>query len=156
MLGDLHVGALPWLNQPSPINQALMSALLPGFLERYGERIAPEHAEVCERFVAVSTPGRPTAARRSGLVHGDYRLDNLLFTAGRGCTVVDWQTVSWGPAMLDASYFLGSGLSVEDRRAHERELVETYHGELLRLGATGLERRAVRGRSTGGWRSTTC
>ena len=68
------------------------------------------------------TPGAPTAGPRSGLVHGDYRLDNLLFSAD-GCTVVDWQTCAWGPAMLDASYFIGGGLSVEDRRAHEEELV---------------------------------
>ena len=36
-----------------------------------------------------------------GLVHGDYRLDNMLFGqpgADRPLTVVDWQTVTWGPA----------------------------------------------------------
>src|SRR5580692_1087302 len=35
--------------------------------------------------------------------------------------------------MLDASYFLGNGLSIEDRRAHEEELVRIYY-EALRAG----------------------
>ena len=68
-----------------------------------------------------------------GLVHGDYRLDNLLFERD-ACRVVDWQTVTWGPPMLDLSYFIGNSLRVEDRRAHEHELVRLYHDELARHG----------------------
>ena len=54
-----------------------------------------------------------------GLVHGDYRLDNMLFGqpgADRALTVVDWQTVTWGPAMTDVAYFLGCALPSELRR----------------------------------------
>ena len=46
-------------------------------------------------------------------MHGDYRLDNMLFGqagADRPLTVVDWQTVTWGPAMIDVAYFLGCAL----------------------------------------------
>ncbi len=62
--------------------------------------------------------------------HADYRLDNLLFGTGAGTppvTVVDWQTVTLGPGPADVSYFLGAGPSVDDRRAHEEELVREYH-----------------------------
>ena len=55
-----------------------------------------------------------------GLAHADYRLDNLLFGehgAPRPLTVVDWQTVGWSSPMLDAAYFLGSGL---ERRGSPR------------------------------------
>ena len=41
--------------------------------------------------------------------------------------------------MLDASYFIGGGLTVDDRRAHERELSCRYHEELLAHGVEGLE-----------------
>ncbi len=133
VLGDVALGSSPWLNQPNPLNQALLAQLLPVFLQRYAERIRPEHAEVCERLVpsldAMAADSRPPL----GLAHGDYRLDNLLF-GPEGCKVVDWQTVGWGPAMLDASYFMGSGLSIEDRRAHEQELLREYHGALLARG----------------------
>jgi hypothetical protein len=133
VLGDLALSATDWLNQPSPLNQALLTGLLPGFLERYGERIAPEHAEVCRRFVACIDGWAQDRRAPLGLVHGDYRLDNLLF-AGDRCTVVDWQTVGWGPAMTDAAYFIGGGLDATERRAHEQELVHLYHDELLARG----------------------
>ena len=138
VMGDLALGTAAYLNQANPLDQALISQLLPGFIERYGERIEPAHAELCHRF-AQSVDGW-SAQRRPplGLIHGDYRLDNLLFGDGR-CVVVDWQTVSWGPAMVDASYFLGGCLGVEDRREHEQELLAGYHEALLELGVRDLE-----------------
>src|SRR3954471_9834121 len=141
VFGDPGLGATPWLNQESPVNQALLAQLLAGFFERYEGRIADEHKALCERFVASSDGW--TADRRPplGLVHGDYRLDNMLFGrdgAPRPLTVVDWQTVGWGPPLLDASYFLGGGLSVEDRRAHEEELVRVYHDALRAQGIDGF------------------
>ena len=137
VLGDLAVGSEPYLNQPNPLNQQLTAALLPGFLERYGDRVAPDHAEVCRRFVAVLDAAAADRRPPLGLVHGDYRLDNLLFTGG-DCVAVDWQTVSWGPAMTDVAYFIGGGLSVGDRRAAEEELVRGYYDELLAHGARDL------------------
>lgn len=137
VLGDLILAASDWLNLPNPLDQALLEGLLPGFLERYGERIAPEHKDVLRRFVASADAWAADVRQPLSLSHGDYRLDNLLFTTD-DCVVVDWQTVSWGPAVRDVSYFLGGGLTVADRRAHERELVRAYYDELVRLGADEL------------------
>ncbi len=137
VLNDLALGTADFLNQPNPLDQALVSQLVGPFLERYGERVAPEHAEVCKRFVASIDAWASDRRPPLGLIHGDYRLDNLLFE-GEDCTAVDWQTVAWGPALVDASYFLGGCLSVEDRRAHERELIGLYHGQLLEQGIEGL------------------
>ena len=90
---------------------------------------------MCERLVAsfdgyLASEAAPQ--RLHGLVHGDYRLDNMLFGepgADRPLTVVDWQTVTWGPAMTDVAYFLGCALPDELRRDH-------YDG-----AAAGLPRR---------------
>lgn len=133
LLNDLHVGNSDYLNLPNPIDQSLMAMLLPGFLERYADRVTPEHAEVCRTFVAASDAWLADRRPPLGLVHGDFRLDNLLLTS-TACTVVDWQTVSWGPAMLDASYFLGGSLTVDDRRRHEERLLRAYHDELVASG----------------------
>ncbi len=68
-----------------------------------------------------------------GLIHGDYRLDNMLFGqpgADRPLTVVDWQTVTWGPAFTDVAYFLGCALPVEARRDHYDALLRAYHQAL--------------------------
>jgi hypothetical protein len=137
VLGDLAVGSAPWLNQPNPLNHALLSAVFAGFLERYAERLNPDHIRVCERLIPSVDGWFEDRRPPLGLVHGDYRLDNLLFGDGT-CHVVDWQTVSWGPAMLDASYFLGNGLLVEDRRAHEQELVRAYYDALLEHGVSAF------------------
>ena len=138
VMGDLALAAEGWLNQVNPLNQALMTALLPQFLERYSDRIAPEHAEVCERLVEVLDAWESDRRPPMGLVHGDYRLDNMLFH-GEEVTVVDWQTLSIGPAMRDAAYFLTGGLKVEDRREHEESLVRAYHDELLAQGVKNFD-----------------
>ena len=64
------------------MNQALIAQLYAGFVERYGDGIAPAHREVCERLVAsfdAYLAQEAAADRVHGLVHGDYRLDNMLF-----------------------------------------------------------------------------
>jgi len=78
-------------------------------------------------------------AERFGLVHGDYRLDNLMFPpdGAAGVVALDWQTLSLALPARDLAYFLGTGLSVEDRRAHERDLVAAYHQALTSYGVEG-------------------
>ena len=69
-------------------------------------------------------------------MHGDYRLDNLLFPpdGGPGVVAVDFQTLSLALPARDLAYFLGTSLTVEDRRAHERDLVAAYHAALTSYG----------------------
>ena len=94
-----------------------------------------------------------------GLVHGDFRLDNLLFgapAAPRALTVVDWQTVGWGGAMTDVSYFLGGGLPVGGPTAAERELLGEYHAGAAGARRRGRSRGSSAGRSTAARRSPAC
>ncbi len=72
------------------------------------------------------------------VIHGDYRLDNLMFPpVGEGVVAVDWQTVTVGLPTRDLAYFLGTSLHVEQRRATEQRLVARYHEELLARGVEG-------------------
>jgi hypothetical protein len=69
------------------------------------------------------------------LVHGDAHVGNLFLDAeGRPC-LVDWQLVQRGPWYIDVGYHLGCVLPVEDRRKHERELLECYLRRASDLGA---------------------
>jgi Ecdysteroid kinase-like family len=141
VFGDPELDGADWLNAPSPLNQALLSQLLSAFLERYQGSIGEEHQRLSEHLVARLDGWLSERPEPHGLAHADYRLDNLLFGehgAQRPLTVVDWQTVGWGSPMLDASYFLASGLDVEDRRAHERELVRVYYDALIDRGIEQL------------------
>ena len=128
-----------------------MASLLPGFLERYEDTLAPEHRDVCRLF-SEQLPaylGLHTGPRTTS--HGDFRLDNLLFQPGHPRpVVVDWQTAAWGGASLDVAYFIGGCLSTEDRRSHEADLLAHYHDALCRRGVRGLLARATAAR-TPGW-----
>ena len=137
LLGDFALAGAPGLRRDTgPINQATITALHGAFVERYGDQIAPQHRMVCERLVGVFDAYQTEEAaegRLHGLVHGDYRLDNMLFGAAgadRPLTVVDWQTVTWGPAMTDLAYFLGCALPAADRRTHYDALLQAYHTAL--------------------------
>src|SRR6516164_1355437 len=52
LLGDTALAEAGWLNRESPLNQAMITLLYAGFIDRYGEQIAPEHRLVCDRLVA--------------------------------------------------------------------------------------------------------
>ncbi|MCX2714720.1 phosphotransferase [Mycolicibacterium sp. J2] len=134
LVGDPDLAGAGWLNRDAPLNQTLLAGLYAGFTERYGDRIDPRHRQVCEQLVAAFDGYlEQESSATKGLVHGDYRLDNLLFGAPgaqRPLTVVDWQTVTWGPALTDVAYFLGCALAPEVRRAHYDDLLATYHRAL--------------------------
>ncbi|MCG5433371.1 ecdysteroid 22-kinase family protein [Mycobacterium sp. MYCO198283] len=155
LLGSAALADAAWLSRESPLDQALVASLWEGFADRYADRIAAEHRIVCERLVAgfdsylaaEAAPDRP-----AGLVHGDYRLDNMLFGqagADRRLTVVDWQTVTWGPAFTDLAYFLGCALPVAARREHYDGLLRAYLAGLGPDAPVTLEdvRVGVRGQS---------
>jgi hypothetical protein len=136
LLGDAALSGAEWINRESPLNQGLLAALYAGFIDRYRDEIAPEHREVCDRLVSAFDAylaAEAASGSPQGLIHGDYRLDNLLFGeegAARPLTVVDWQTVTWGPALTDVAYFLGSALPVQHRRDHADALLRAYHDAL--------------------------
>ena len=121
-----------WLHRgggtTSPGIGSFLEMLLPGFLERYAERLTPEVLELIQRVVPKLATAPPAEGPET-VVHGDFRNDNLMFGGERVC-VLDWQTVSVGHGVADLSYFLGGSLLPDDRRAHERELLERYCGRL--------------------------
>ncbi len=157
LLGGSRAGgaglAQPELADTDTMLTALVSTLLPGFLERYAETLAPEHQEVCRLFAEHLPVWLRLRTGPCTATHGDFRLDNLLFQPGDPRpVVVDWQTLAWGGGSVDVAYFVGGCLSVEDRRTHESELLAQYHESLCAGGhrlrartvATGLPTRHLR------------
>ena len=129
-------GLLPLRLASLRAGAGVLATLLPGFLERYHERLEPEHVRVAEAFVPRLATWFDQRREPFTVQHGDYRLDNMLFGTAAGgppLVVVDWQTVSWGPGLIDAAYFLGAGLQPDDRRRHEHDLLRRYW-EGLRAG----------------------
>ncbi len=118
--------------------QGMLTVLWPNFVERYGDDLDDDVVAMGGRFLAGLAAYYGHRPEPHTVTHNDFRLDNLLFGTAAGgppVAVVDWQTVGVGPALGDVSYFLGAGLSVEDRRAHEEALVREYHEALLAAGS---------------------
>jgi len=70
-------------------------------------------------------------------VHGDFRLDNVLFAAKPGHTpivILDWQGPLLSRGMFDVALFLGQNVVIEVRRQHEQALVRRYVEVLAELG----------------------
>ncbi len=73
-------------------------------------------------------------ARGGSLVHGDAHLGNICILPGEQASFLDWQATMSGFWAHDVAYFLTAGLTVADRRAHERELINHYVVELNAAG----------------------
>lgn len=105
-------------------------------LERLGDRISAEDRATIDESVASVSAWLGVETERYALLHGDYRLDNLLFDPDRTrVTVVDWQTLAVGLPARDLSYFVATSFAEAERGAVERDLVEAYH---RRLGDYGV------------------
>jgi aminoglycoside/choline kinase family phosphotransferase len=76
------------------------------------------------------------------LMHGDFRMDNLVFPGkgADGLTVLDWQITSRGRGAFDLGYFLTTSMSPADRRAVEEELIASYLETLAAGGVRGYGR----------------
>ena len=137
-----ELAALPWLARwgadSARSTAALVVPLYPGFLERYGDRLAPEHRDLGQRFMDRLEGWLAGRTGGHAVTHGDFRLDNLLFGGDDPRPwVVDWQTALWAPAVGDVAYFIGGSLTTEVRRRSEATLIEGYRRGLEARGVAG-------------------
>lgn len=137
---DATLWNYPWM-QPSNaqahrFTANLVAGALPGLAERLGDRLSAEDlgtltesAEVLAQFL--------DAQPRFGLVHGDYRLDNLMIGPDADVSAIDWQTLSVGLPPRDLAYLLATSVSPAQRHETESDLVSLYREALLGHGVTG-------------------
>ncbi|MFD0905399.1 phosphotransferase [Actinomadura sediminis] len=134
---------VPWLKPVGAEDAARLGEVfgpaVGTFVERFAGRLDDRDVRTLRETadaIAAWVVGRPDVF---GLVHGDYRLDNLLFGDDGRVTAVDWQTIGLGHPLRDLAYFLGTSLPPDVRAARERDLVGVYHAELERHGVTGYD-----------------
>jgi hypothetical protein len=139
---------LPWL-QPPPGQVDQIKALYPNaqavFRERYADSLEPQFMALCEQLNELSELWFGRAGGNRCVLHGDFRLDNMLFDIKGGAeqiAVLDWQTVAVGNGLTDIGYFLGTGIGDALRRECEAELLDLYCSEMTARGVP-LSRDAV-------------
>lgn len=69
------------------------------------------------------------------IVHGDSYLGNTYLKPDGHRIWLDWQMVRKGHAWRDVSYFMVGALTIEERRACERDLLAVYREALVATGA---------------------
>lgn len=136
----------PWLRrarQSAELFQSTIRDRTERFIEHYGAEVPEADAVVLRAFAAGCGFWLRGRSERFAPLHGDYRLDNLLFGAGPDqaqVAAVDWQTLEVGLPGRDLGYFLGNSLLPEARRRNEQGLVAAYHQALLSHGVRGYSR----------------
>ncbi len=155
-LARLHVqfwdcdqsGPLRWVPvRAAPENARRLAAayrlLHRRFLDRFGGRLSDRAVRVIELFDTVIRRWPSRDSLPCTLLHGDYRVDNLLFGGDGvvpGVTVLDWQNLGLGTGATDAAYLIGGSLPIETRRRREAELVQVYVDALAAQGVAVGER----------------
>ncbi|CAB4750789.1 unannotated protein [freshwater metagenome] len=138
---DRSLLELPGLTLNDEDSVALLEEMYPStldlFVEGLGDLLDAETVATLRDCVPPTRSwllGRP---ERFGLVHGDYRLDNLMFTPGGGpgeVAALDWQTLSLALPARDLAYLVATSLEPDVRREVERDVVAAYHRRLFGLG----------------------
>ena len=136
-----------------------------GPLSKNSMGIAMGYDMACDGFLADHTAGLPEAAVAAveplrgrvpellaamcegphTLVHGDFRLDNLVFPtegAGGPPLLFDWQNVARGSGFMDVAQMIALSLPPEVRRTAEEELLRGY---VAALGSRVTEAEAWEG-----------
>ena len=96
------------------------------------------HAAGADMAELLPAAFRALADEPQTLLHGDLRLDNLMFEGpNRPVAILDWQSISRGSAAIDVAYFLAQNLPADQLRLQGENLLEVY---VQRLRECGVER----------------
>jgi aminoglycoside phosphotransferase (APT) family kinase protein len=101
---DWRAGGLDGFGRPDGYLERQVPRWL-GQLERYKTRPIPEVDEAGEWLAARIPPAQPP-----GVIHGDYKLDNVMFAPGLPVelvAVVDWEQSTIGDPLVDLGWVLG-------------------------------------------------
>jgi hypothetical protein len=110
-------------------------------VEKLGSGMSEADKSTLNEAASLITPWLLLEPQRFSLLHGDYRLDNMLFDPARTrVTVVDWQTLAVGLPARDLAYFTATSLVPDLRSTIEKRLVNAYHRALSAYGVTDYDR----------------
>ncbi len=112
---------------------------LPRLISEFSHFLSDSVVALAQR---VATSFKDSTDRGSGrrphtFLHGDFRLDNMMFSRRGGMmefTLLDWQLPYRANPMCDVVYFLVGNFDPAFRRANEDHLLRSYHDELVAAG----------------------
>jgi hypothetical protein len=149
LLADVHAGMwddprldreFPWLRTTQEFQNHLNATV--NFERRMLVGVNRSHALAPPEFIrrradvfpALQRSLELNVRRPQSLIHFDVHLANWYITKDGRMGLADWGCLVKGNWAIDFAYAVAAALTVEDRRAWERELLELY---LTRLGEAG-------------------
>lgn len=143
-----NVGGLDWVPHIADSYHAEnMDALLrigwPTMVSVFADYIDPAIAARGDEIIAaLPEMQRRMDATPITLLHGDFRMENVLFGVAshhEPVMIIDWQGPLLGKAMVDVALIMGQSTQVEVRRTNERALVERYAERLASAGVADYD-----------------
>jgi thiamine kinase-like enzyme len=102
-------------------------------MEMFGHVVPDEIKAAKDRFLAsVPEIHKMVGRRAQTIIHGDVRLDNLMFGDDE-IVLLDW-ALSVSTGLQDVAYLLSQNVQLDERKAHEAELLEHYRTRLAEYG----------------------
>lgn len=133
-------GPLGWL---TPISDERSLPITRPIMRMSAKRLADKTSIPIEegRFVIEHYPAivRHLDAAPHTVLHGDGHPGNVFFRNGEA-GLLDWQVVKRGHPTRDLAYSLITGMTTEERRANQRELLDVYRTALVSAGGPELDR----------------
>lgn len=127
-----------WVCEPDPPREYGSLQLKVG-LDQHRERLTDAFAEMAKLYIDQQAALHALwASGPKTVIHGDAHIGNLFDDGGR-IGFLDWGIIVLSTPLRDVSYFLNMSLSVEDRRAHDRELIRHYLDVRRALGGSSID-----------------
>lgn len=128
----------PWLTSPRRSTSEATSHLMRGVLDEKAGTLPAGYTTIGELYVehhawfdTIWHTGPAT------YVHGDTHIGNV-FLDGDRVGFLDWGLSRVSTHLRDVSYFLTMSVDVEDRRKHERDLIQGYLDALRAHGGVDI------------------
>ncbi|KAM0563124.1 hypothetical protein ACHAPJ_001975 [Fusarium lateritium] len=138
---------IPWASKTLSFRDAIVGLMMP---EEWDKRFAkdarppvPEFMENRERIAALYEVLWNYEPKLKCILHGDAHIGNTFISPEGEPGFLDWQIIHAGSAMHDVTWFVIGSLSIEDRRNHEKELLQVYLDALHRAGGPKLQMEEV-------------
>ncbi|KAJ4104188.1 hypothetical protein NW760_010866 [Fusarium oxysporum] len=139
--GDTGEG-IPSVSETVSIRDAVVGLLTP---EEWDQRFAPgarppvpKFMEDRERMTAAFKALWASDSKMKCIVHGDAHIGNTFISPTGEHGFLDWQVIHAASALHDVTYFIGGSMLIQNRRAHEKDLLQSYLSAMKHTGGPKL------------------
>lgn len=138
----------PLLTDCMRIDSTYMESLLPGVYgtwercrEVFPHCMTPEVLEALPHYIdSMRDLHRMMGERTQTVIHGDVRLDNVMFGQGADqhpIVLIDWQAYMISNPMQDVALMLSGSMETSIRRECEEDVIAYYRDAVTALGVEG-------------------